>query len=312
MQGTYKSKQSPLGLSKIYKRNIMNTNEIKIEDLKKYSNPFSITKSIIILILVLIFAKSWIDTEMSFALFADGWGYMVEYIAGNPEIENSGFFPPNFDSVDVKKYFFSMVETIQMAVVALILSIIVAVPLSYMSSRNILNILIPGSSAFHEFVKKLIYGFATLLANIFRSINEIIWALIFVSAVGLGPMAGILALAVHTAGVLSKLLSEGNEAIDPGPVEALSTTGAGFIKILVFAVIPQTMPHFISMVLYRFESDVRSASILGFVGAGGIGFYLFDKMRGFENGDVCTILIIIVITVWILDKLSAIVRKRFI
>lgn len=290
----------------------MNTNEINIEDLKKYSNPFSIAKSIIILILMLIFAKSWIDTEMSFELFADGWGYMVEYIAGNPEIENSGFFPPNFDSVDVKKYLFSMVETIQMAVVALILSIIVAVPLSYMSSRNILNILIPGSSSFHELTKKLIYGFATLLANIFRSINEIIWALIFVSAVGLGPMAGILALAVHTAGVLSKLLSEGNEAIDPGPVEALSTTGAGFIKILIYAVIPQTMPHFISMILYRFESDVRSASILGFVGAGGIGFYLFDKMRGFENGDVCTILLIIVVTVWVLDKLSAIVRKRFI
>ena len=125
-------------------------------------------------------------------------------------------------------------------------------------------------------------------------------------------MAGILALAIHTAGVLSKLLSEGNEAIDPGPVEALNTTGAGFIKVLIFAVIPQTMPHFISMALYRFESDVRSASILGFVGAGGIGFYLFDKMRSFENSDVCTIIIIIIITVWTLDKISSSIRKRFI
>jgi phosphonate transport system permease protein len=81
---------------------------------------------------------------------------------------------------------------------------------------------------------------------------------------------------------------------------------------LAFAVVPQTMPHFVSMVLYRFESDVRSASILGFVGAGGIGFYLFDKLRGFENGHVCTILIFIIITVWALDNLSAIIRKRFI
>jgi phosphonate transport system permease protein len=181
-----------------------------------------------------------------------------------------------------------------------------------MSSRNILNILIPGKTPFHEFIKRTIYASATLVANIFRSINEIIWALIFVSAVGLGPMAGILALGIHTAGVLCKLLSEGNEAIDPGPVEALTTTGAGFIKVLVFAVIPQTMPHFISMALYRFESDVRSASILGFVGAGGIGFYLFDKMRAFENNDVCTIIIIIVLTVWALDKLSSVIRKRFI
>jgi phosphonate transport system permease protein len=150
------------------------------------------------------------------------------------------------------------------------------------------------------------------LANVFRSINEIVWALLFVSAVGLGPMSGILALAVHTSGVLTKLLAEGNEAIDPGPVEALSATGASFFKILVYAVLPQTMPHFISMVLYRFESDVRSASILGFVGAGGIGFFLFDKVRSFENGDVTTIIIIIVATVWLIDKLSATVRKKFI
>lgn len=290
----------------------MNKDSLNIEDLKKYSNPFSLLKSVIILALVLIFAKSWVDTQMSVTLFIDGWGYMVEYIIGNPEIANSGFFPPNFDSDDISKYIFSMIETIQMAIVALVISIIIAVPLSYMSSRNILNLLIPGQTPIHMFAKKTIYALATLLANIFRSINEIIWALIFVSAVGLGPMAGILALAIHTGGVLSKLLSEGNEAINPGPVQALATTGAGFIKILIYAVIPQTMPHFISMVLYRFESDVRSASILGFVGAGGIGFYLFDKMRGFENGDVCTILLIIVITVWVLDKLSAIVRKRFI
>ncbi|HHD56334.1 MAG TPA: ABC transporter permease subunit, partial [Desulfobulbaceae bacterium] len=119
-------------------------------------------------------------------------------------------------------------------------------------------------------------------------------------------------LAVHTSGVLAKLLAEGNEAIDPGPVEALSATGAGFLKIIAYAVVPQTMPHFISMTLYRFESDVRSAAILGFVGAGGIGFYLFDKVRAFENGDVTTIIIIIVIAVWLIDKLSAVIRARFI
>ena len=285
---------------------------MNISELKKESNPFSFVKSMIIVLFVLIVVKSWNDTEMSFSSLVDGWSYMHEYISGNPEIEGSGFFPPNLNKNDLYDYSVAMLETIQMAVIALLLSILVAVPLSYMSSRNILNILIPGKTPFHEFTKRVIYGSATLVANVFRSINEIIWALIFVSAVGLGPMAGILALGVHTAGVLCKLLSEGNESIDPGPVEALTTTGAGFIKVLIYAVIPQTMPHFVSMALYRFESDVRSASILGFVGAGGIGFYLFDKMRAFENSDVCSIIIIIVITVWGLDKLSSIIRRRFI
>ncbi|RXI37561.1 phosphonate ABC transporter, permease protein PhnE [Malaciobacter mytili] len=285
---------------------------MQLEEIKRKTNPFKLSNTIIILVIVIIFFNSWSSTNMDIASLLDGWKYMNEYIKGNENIENSGFFPPNTDFDDIKTYALSMLETIQMAVVALVLSIILAVPLSYMSSRNILNILIPGNSIFHLVLKKSIYAFATLIANIFRSINEIVWALIFVSAVGLGPMAGILALGVHTAGVLSKLLSEGNESIDPGPVEALTTTGASFFKVLVYAVIPQTMPHFISMVLYRFESDVRSASILGFVGAGGIGFYLFDKIRAFENGDVCTIIIIIVISVWIFDKISAKIRERFI
>lgn len=205
-----------------------------------------------------------------------------------------------------------MFETIEMAVVALILSVFLAFPLSLLASRNILKILLPGRARGVRLVRRSIYLTAMLLANVFRSINEIVWALLFISAIGLGPMAGILALSVHTGGVLAKLLAEGNEAIDPGPVEAIIATGASFPKIILYAVLPQTMPHFVSMVLYRFESDVRSASILGFVGAGGIGFFLFDKIRAFENGDVSTIIIIIVITVWCIDKISAGIRKKYI
>jgi phosphonate transport system permease protein len=285
---------------------------MQVEELQKGSNPFKVFNMVLLAVFIYIVVQSWIDTEMSFQGLIDGWGDMVSYIQGNPEIEGSSYFPPIINKYDLTVYFWAMVETVQMAVIALLISVIIAVPLSYITSRNILEILIPGKSWFHTTLKKALYGFGTTIANIFRSVNELVWALIFVSAVGLGPMAGILALGIHTAGVLSKLLSEGNEAIDPGPVEALTNSGAGFIKILTYAVVPQTMPHFISMVLYRFESDVRSASILGFVGAGGIGFYLFDKLRGFENGHVCTILILIIVTVWLLDKLSATIRKRFI
>lgn len=283
-----------------------------IEKLKKASTPFKTFNVIIFVIFGYIFIQSWVDTEMSFKELIQGGSGMVSYIRGNPDIEGSSFFPPSLNLSNLSKYFWAMIETVQMAIIAMVISIVVAVPLSYMTSRNILEILIPGRRTWQVWTRKIIYSIGTLFANIFRSVNELVWALIFVSAVGLGPMAGILALGVHTSGVLSKLLSEGNEAIDPGPVEALTNSGAGFIKILIYAVIPQTMPHFVSMALYRFESDVRSASILGFVGAGGIGFYLFDKLRAFENADVSTILILIILTVWGLDKISATIRKKFI
>ncbi len=280
--------------------------------LKKSVSPFRGRILVTTGILCLVFLASWYGTEMSLHSLLSGAGYMKEYLIGNPELAGSSFFPPSLIAADIKTYCLAMLETLEMAVVALFLSVLVAVPLSLLASRNIMKILLPGRSMTAAWLRRPIYLLAVLIANVFRSINEIVWALFFVSAVGLGPMAGILALAVHTSGVLAKLLAEGNEAIDPGPVEALSATGAGFLKIIAYAVVPQTMPHFISMTLYRFESDVRSAAILGFVGAGGIGFYLFDKVRAFENGDVTTIIIIIVIAVWLIDKLSAVIRARFI
>jgi len=281
-------------------------------ELKKYSTPFKLYKIILISAFLLVFIASWNGTEMSFIVLFNGWHHMIDYLSGIPNIENSAFFPPTTNVSNIEKYLYSMLETIMMAIVALVISVLLAFPMSLLGSRNIVELLFPGNKTINIIIKKVIYGITTLFANIFRSVNEIIWALIFVSAVGLGPMAGILALAIHTSGVLAKLLSEGIESIDPGPVNALNSSGAGFIKILFYAIMPQTMPHFISMILYRFESDVRAASVLGFVGAGGIGFYLFDAIRSFQNGNVTMIIIIIVITVWILDKMSALIRKRFI
>jgi phosphonate transport system permease protein len=285
---------------------------LNLNKIRKESSPFQPVNIIVSLIFLTIFVMSWRNTEMSVQELVHGGEYMRSYMMGNPDIAGSSFFPPSFVKYDLLKYCTAMLETIEMAVVAFILSVLLAFPLSIFASRNILEILIPGRSPLFIFLRKAIYVISMLIANLFRSINEIVWALLFVSAVGLGPMAGILALAIHTSGVLAKLLAEGNEAIDPGPVSALVATGASFPKIVLYAVLPQTMPHFISMSLYRFESDVRSASILGFVGAGGVGFYLFDKIRAFENGDVTTIILIIVATVWVIDKFSAAIRKRFI
>jgi phosphonate transport system permease protein len=285
---------------------------LNLNKIRKESSPFQPVNIIVSFIFLAILVMSWRNTEMSVQELVHGGEYMRSYMMGNPDIAGSSFFPPSFVKYDLLKYCTAMLETIEMAVVAFILSVLLAFPLSIFASRNILEILFPGKSPLYIALRKTIYVISMLIANLFRSINEIVWALLFVSAVGLGPMAGILALAIHTSGVLAKLLAEGNEAIDPGPVSALVATGASFPKIVLYAVLPQTMPHFISMSLYRFESDVRSASILGFVGAGGVGFYLFDKIRAFENGDVTTIILIIVATVWVIDKLSAAVRKRFI
>jgi len=280
--------------------------------IKAKSNPFTIKNIAVVVICILISGWSWNSTEMSIPSLIEGGGNMVHYLVGNPDIQGSSYFDLNTNPSDISEYLVSIIETIQMAIIALIISVLIAVPLSVFASRNILIVFIPGDSPFKNFSRRFLYFLAMTVANIARSINEIVWALIFVSAVGLGPMAGIIALGIHTGGVLTKLLAEGNEAIDPGPVQALSATGAGFLKVLRFAVIPQVLPHFVSMVLYRFESDVRSASILGFVGAGGIGFYLFDALRGFENGTVATILIMVVVTVWTIDKFSAYIREKVI
>jgi phosphonate transport system permease protein len=143
----------------------------------------------------------------------------------------------------------------------------------------------------------------------FRAINEIVFALLFVVAVGLGPLAGVLALAVHNIGIVAKLFSEAVEAIDPRPVEGIRATGAGRLQEVIFGVVPQVMPLWSSYTLYRFETNVRSATVLGIVGAGGIGHSLYENIRSFHYAETAAIIIIIVVTVMLIDIVSARIRK---
>jgi len=146
----------------------------------------------------------------------------------------------------------------------------------------------------------------------FRAINEMVFAMLFVVAVGLGPFAGVMALFVHTTGILAKLFSEAVEAIEPGPVEGVRATGASALQDILYGVIPQVLPLWISYTLYRFESNVRSATVVGMVGAGGIGVVLWEYIRGFYFAETAAVMIIIVVTVSLLDLLSQWVRNRFI
>jgi phosphonate transport system permease protein len=145
-----------------------------------------------------------------------------------------------------------------------------------------------------------------------RAINEVVFAMLFVVSVGLGPFAGVLALWVHTTGVLAKLFSEAVEAIDPQPVEGIRSTGATMIEEVIFGVIPQVLPLWISYSLYRFESNVRSATVLGIVGAGGIGVVLWEMIRGFYFAQTCAIMILIIISVTLIDLVSQRLRKLFV
>ena len=141
-----------------------------------------------------------------------------------------------------------------------------------------------------------------------RAINEMVFAMLFIVAVGLGPFAGVLALWIHTTGTLAKLYSEAVEAIDPRPVEGVRGTGAHALEEIFYGVIPQVLPLWISFSLYRFESNVRSASVVGMVGAGGIGVVLYEVIRSFQYAQTCAVLLILIVFVSVIDLVSARIR----
>lgn len=216
--------------------------------------------------------------------------------AGNMATFLGDFFPPDF--TDWRLYLSELVVTLHIAVWGTLLAIVCAVPLSLLAAANI--------------APAWVYQPVRRLLDAMRSINEMVFAMLFVVAVGLGPFAGALALWLHTTGVLAKLFSEAVEAIDPQPVEGIRATGANVLEEIVYGVIPQVMPLWVSYSLYRFESNVRSASVVGMVGAGGIGVVLWEVIRGFQFDQTCAVMIMIIVLVSLVDLVSARIRKLLI
>lgn len=226
--------------------------------------------------------------------------------------KRGGYFPPEKSWMKLKGYLIALLETVAIAIWGTLLAIIFAVPASLLAARNTLSLLISGDSPFAQGLRWMcIFGVRRFL-DACRGFNEFVMALIFVALIGLGPYAGILALWIHTFGILGKVFSEQIEAIEGEQVEALTSTGASVDQTIAFSVLPQVMPGFVSYSLLRFESNVRSAAILGFVGAGGIGFLIFDKLNGYLFREVCTMMIIIIISVGIIDFLCGKLRMKFI
>lgn len=186
--------------------------------------------------------------------------------------------------------------TIQIALWGTFLAVFLAVPLGLAAARNIAPVWVVTPVRW--------------IMNLLRSIPDLVMALLFIVAVGLGPLAGVLAITLNTAGVLAKLFSEAVESIDKGPVEGVRATGASGLHEIVWGVIPQVAPLWTSFALYRFESNSRSATVLGLIGAGGIGQVLFDSMNAFDFSAVSAIVIIVVVAVTLIDMLSQAMRKR--
>jgi phosphonate transport system permease protein len=221
------------------------------------------------------------------SLFTD-WRNMAEF--------GSAFLKPNFYEWEI--YVSDMLVTIQIAVWGTALAVVLGIPFAILSAANV--------------CPQWIVQPVRRLMDAFRAINEIVFALLFVVAVGLGPFAGVMALFIHNTGVVAKLFSEAVEAIDPRPVEGIRATGAHRLHEVIFGIIPQVIPLWSSFTLYRFETNVRSATVLGIVGAGGIGQLLFENIRSFQYAETAAIILIVVASVMIIDLISAQLRKMLV
>jgi len=191
--------------------------------------------------------------------------------------------------------FGATLETVQMALAGTFMALIVAFPLGFLAARN---------TSPHP----VVYRSVRTVLNLLRTIPDLALGLLFVAAVGLGAFAGTLALAIHTATVLGKLLSESVENIDEGIVEAIRATGAGYTQILSFAVLPQILPDLISFTLYRLETNIRAASVLGLIGAGGIGYLMNTSFRTFQYQEAAAIVLVLIALVMLVDYLSSRLR----
>jgi phosphonate transport system permease protein len=194
--------------------------------------------------------------------------------------------------------FNKMLETLEIALWATLLAVAFSLPLAWFSARNYTP-------------NKLSYGMARALVSMLRAVPELVTALFLVLAYGFGPIAGVLALALHAAGFLGKFYAEDIETADDKPQEALRAIGAGKLKVMRFAVLPQVMPQFIAYTLYVLDRNVRMATVVGLVGAGGIGQELKGRYDMYNYSHVGTILVAIFLTVFLLDQIAARMRRRF-
>ncbi len=237
---------------------------------------------------ILVYAWFLSASEVSLPRLIRGLPWMADFLRR--------MFPPDLSVMGTAMV--GALQTLQIAVVGTTVAAVLALPLGFLSARNV--------------VARPIFYPARALLNMFRSIDTMVYALFFVAAVGLGPFPGVLAVVTYTTMTLAKLYSETIEGIEPGPVEAIAATGASRLQVLRFGILPQVLPLFASYVLYRLETNIRAATILGFVGAGGIGFYVQTYLRMINYPAASAVLLVLVAMIMGVDFASSRLRARIV
>lgn len=254
----------------------------QVKSFWKYEAGFAILLSIVM---------AWVIVELKpLAFFTQ---------AANTTSILKGIFNPN--TKQLVPMLAALVETIYLALLATVLAIPFAFLLSFFAAKNLM---------FGSVAGKIAYLLIRTISTIFRSIEAIVWAIIFVVWVGIGPFAGMLALWIHSIAALIKLYSEQIENIDPGPVEAIKATGASTLQIWRYAVAPQILAPYLAFTIYRWDINVRMATIVGFVGGGGIGLALYQQQQMLSWRNVGLIMWLIALVVWIMDMFSGYIREK--
>lgn len=235
---------------------------------------------------ILLLLWSFNGAEFNFAKLGQGTVNMGEFL--------SRLFPPDFGKFGTIAEL--LIETFQMAIVGTVLGAVLSLFVAFAAASNI--------------APKWLYYPARWVMNVIRSVPDLVFALMFVSAVGLGPFAGILAMTLGSLGSIGKIFAEAMESVDNGPITAMQAVGASKRQVIQYGVLPQAAPLLVSYTLLLFEGNVRGATILGLVGAGGIGLELTTAMRMYDYGHLSAIIICIIVLVTAIDQGSALIRKR--
>ncbi|HEV8344730.1 MAG TPA: phosphonate ABC transporter, permease protein PhnE [Candidatus Binatia bacterium] len=265
---------------------------------------------LIVALLIILIIWSYRGSQINLGdLFSrEGGGQILAYV--------KKLFPPDFSPFTLQEALHGAVETFAISFLGTLMAAAIAFAVVFLASRNLMYSGLLYEMEPKEWWKRALrlipYLSAKSLLNMLRTVPEMVWALIFVFVVGLGAFPGVLALGVHTGGVLGKLFSEVLEDVDPQPIESLQSTGANRLQILFYGILPQVLPQFISYTLYRWEVNIRVAAVLGFVGAGGLGQRIHIAISLFLENQLLTFLIFIYVLVTVVDYLSAYLRKRVI
>ena len=222
----------------------------------------------------------------------------IEFVEGLP---NLGIILADIVEVEPKYIptaLWAMFETIQMAFIGTAVGVVIALPLSMLAARNLNN--------------KFVYAPIRALLAAIRTFPSILWALLFVIMVGSGAFAGVLAIIMYTIGFIAKLQYESIETIDSDPMDAVGSIGVSKVQLISYVVIPESASHLLSQILYMFEYNIRQTSILGLVGAGGIGFYIINYIKFFEYGKASIFMLVVLITVLVIDWTSVKIRDKYI